>query len=55
MENRTMASAIAVQSVLEWQPNVRTEAQFLSDPGRPGPIYVSGCLEVSERRCVKLY
>ena len=21
---------------------------FLSDPGRPGPIYVSGCLSLSE-------
>ena len=27
----------------------RNMFQFLSDPSRPGPIYVSGSLEVSER------
>ena len=42
--SRNTSSAPKTQSIKIF----RSEEPFLSDPGRPGPIYVSGSLSLTE-------
>ena len=40
-----------IQGVIENVADLVGKKCFLSDPGRPGPIYVSGSLKLSDLRC----